>query len=136
MAVSYVDITVPQSHGSRHRSDQRHTIPLSRLIDIVNERFRTEFKPGDRLFFDSIHEDALASEALRQSAKANTMENFGFVVRKALENRFIDRMDQSEETTARYVNDVKFGAVVFRLLLKEVYEGLRGAGMERRGRGS
>src|SRR5665811_1527314 len=35
-------------------------IELSRLIDILNERFGTEFKPGDELFFESIREDAVA----------------------------------------------------------------------------
>ena len=36
-------------------------IELSRLIDILNERFGTEFKLGDQLFFDSIREDVAIS---------------------------------------------------------------------------
>ena len=35
-------------------------IELSKLIDILNERFGTDFKPGDQLFFESIKEDAVA----------------------------------------------------------------------------
>src|SRR5660397_14865 len=70
-------------------------IELSRLIDILNERFGTEFKPGDELFFESIREDAVADSNLRQAAMANTMENFGYVFHKALEGLFIDRMDQN-----------------------------------------
>jgi type I restriction enzyme R subunit len=34
--------------------DHHEQIELSRLIDIVNERFGTEFKPADQLFFDQI----------------------------------------------------------------------------------
>ena len=41
--------------------------------------------PGDQLFFDSIREDAAADPELRQAAMANTMENFGYVFLKSLE---------------------------------------------------
>ena len=43
---------------------------------------------------------AVADTDLRQAAEANTMENFGYVFRKALEGLFIDRMEQNEEITA------------------------------------
>jgi hypothetical protein len=35
-------------------------IELSKLIDILNERFGTDFRPGDQLFFESIREDAVS----------------------------------------------------------------------------
>jgi len=100
-------------------------IELSRLIDILNERFGTEFKPGDQLFFESIKEDAVADAGLRQAAMANTLENFGYVFRKALEGLFIDRMDQNEEITARYMNEERFREAVSQHLLKDVYEYIR-----------
>jgi len=100
-------------------------IELSKLIDILNERFGTEFRPGDQLFFESIREDAVADNSLRQAALANTMENFGYVFRKALEGLFIDRMDQNEEITAKFMNEDKFREAVSQHLLKEVYEQIR-----------
>ena len=100
-------------------------IELSRLIDILNEQFGTEFKPGDQLFFESIREDATADSNLRQAALANTMENFGYVFRKSLNDFFIDRMEQNEEITARFLNEDRFREVVFQQLLKEVYEKIR-----------
>jgi len=100
-------------------------IELSKLIDILNERFSTEFKPADQLFFDSIKEDAVADSDLRQAALANTMENFGYVFLKALEGLFIDRMEQNEEITAKFLNDKEFQQVVGQHLLKEVYEHIR-----------
>jgi type I restriction enzyme R subunit len=103
-------------------------IELSRLIDILNERFGTEFKPGDQLFFESIKEDAVADGNLRQAALANTMENFGYVFRKALEGLFIDRMDQNEEITARYMNEERFREAVSQHLLKDVYDHIRKQG--------
>ena len=100
-------------------------IELSKLIDILNERFGTEFKPGDQLFFDSIREDAVADTNLRQAAIANTMENFGYVFRKALEGLFIDRMEQNEEITAKFMNEKDFQATVTKHLLERVYKEIR-----------
>lgn len=97
-------------------------IELSRLIDLLNERFGTEFKASDQLFFDSIKEDALADSALRQAAAANTMENFGYVFFNALEGLFIDRMESNEEIAAKFMNDKAFQKSVGDYLLRQVYE--------------
>ena len=53
------------------------------------------------------------------------MENFGYVFLKSLERLFIDRMDQNEEITAKYMNDKEFQDLVGKHLLKEVYEQIR-----------
>jgi len=104
------------------------SISLGELITLLNERFGTEFKPADQLFFESIKEDAIADSGLRQAAMANTMENFGYVFLKALEGLFIDRMEQNEEITAKYMNDKDFKDTVGKHLLKQVYEKIRTEG--------
>ena len=38
-------------------------VPLSQLIDIVNERFGTDFNQADQLFFDQIVQAAVTDEA-------------------------------------------------------------------------
>jgi type I restriction enzyme, R subunit len=53
------------------------------------------------------------------------MENFGYVFRKALEGFFIDRMEQNEEITAKFMNEKDFQDVVTDHLLKRVYEQIR-----------
>ena len=45
--------------------------PLSQLIDVVNERFGTDFNQADQLFFDQIIETAMADDGLRQAAAVN-----------------------------------------------------------------
>jgi type I restriction enzyme R subunit len=100
-------------------------IELSQLIDILNERFGTEFKPGDQLFFDSIKEDAVSDTHLREAAMANTMENFGYAFRKQLESLFINRMDQNEDITAKFMNEKEFQELVGKYLQKQVYEQIR-----------
>jgi len=101
-------------------------IQLSTLIEILNERFQTDFEPGDQLFFESIKADAVADPDLRQAATANTLEGFSFAFKKALEDLFIDRMDQNEEITAKFLNEDDFNEAVSQHLLKEVYDEIRG----------
>ena len=122
------EVSGPTSVGTGVARDDE--IELSKLIDILNERFGTEFKPGDELFFESIREDAVANSNLRQAALANTQENFGYVFRRALEGLFIDRMEQNEEITAKYMNETQFREAVFQHLLREVYEKIRGQDMK------
>jgi type I restriction enzyme R subunit len=95
-------------------------------IHILNDRFGTQFKPADQLFLDAIKEDAVEDPSLRQAAVANSQENFGYVFRKALEGLFIDRMEQNEDITARFMNDKDFQQVVAKHLLGEVYKQIRG----------
>lgn len=97
---------------------------LSRLIDVINDRFGTDFKPADELFFNQIKEEAVANEDLRQAATANTEEYFGFVFRNALEGLFINRMEQNEELFAKYMNAPAFKKVVSEVLLRQVYDQL------------
>lgn len=106
-------------------------IELSRLIDLLNERFGTEFKVGDQLFFDSIKEDALADSKLEQAALANTKENFGYVFRKALEDLFIYRTDQNDEIVAKFMDEKEFREIVSKYLLEQVYNQFRARAQKR-----
>jgi hypothetical protein len=121
---AHSELTGPKSVGTGIARE--NDIELSRLIDILNERFGTEFKPADQLFFDSIREDAVANSNLRQSALVNTQENFGYVLRRVSDDLFIDRMEQNEEIVSKYMNDPEFRETVIRQLIEEVYEQIRG----------
>src|SRR5713101_5992544 len=43
-------------------------VPLSQLIDVVNERFGTDFNQADQLFFDQIVAAAILDHGMRQAA--------------------------------------------------------------------
>jgi type I restriction enzyme R subunit len=116
----------PTAVGSGVARAQR--IELSSLIEILNERLGTDFGAGDQLFFDSVREDAVADSELRQVAMANTLENFGYVFLRELEGYVIDRMEQNEEITARFLNEPEFQDIVARHLMKAVYEQIRAQG--------
>jgi len=116
-------VSGPTAVGTSKSTDTE--VELSKLIDIINDRFGTDFAPADELFFNQIREEAVADETLRQAATANTMENFRFVFEKALEGLFIDRMEQNEDLFARYMNDPQFQKLVAEHLLRQVYNQIR-----------
>lgn len=117
------EVAGPTSVGTGISHEEK--IKLSRLVDIVNERFGTDFKPADELFFNQIREEAVADESLRQAAKANPIDNFKFVFDKALEDLIIDRMEQNEDIFARFMNDQEFKQVISESLLRQVYDQIR-----------
>jgi hypothetical protein len=121
-----VPVEGPTAVGTRKARDDE--VELSRLIDLINERFGTDFTQADELFFHQLREEAIADENLRQAATANTLDNFRYVFVKALEGLFIDRMEQNEEIFAKYMNDADFRKVVSEHLLKQVYEQIREEG--------
>lgn len=101
-------------------------VKLSQLIDIVNERFGTDFNQADQLFFDQIIEAASLSEELQQAAKVNSADKFTLLLNRFLETLFVERMDQNEAIFARYMNDDTFKKVVAEWLTKEIYTRLSG----------
>ena len=98
---------------------------LSTIIDHVNERFKTDFTKADELFFDSVREDAVNDENVRNAAKVNTLDGFSYVFNKKIEDLFVDRMEQNEVLTSKFLNDGDFKKVVSDYLMKQVYEKIR-----------
>jgi type I restriction enzyme R subunit len=111
--------------------DRTQPVPLSKLIDLVNERFGTDFNQADQLFFDQIVEAAMADDGLRQAAAVNPGDKFELVFKHLIENLFVERMDQNEEIFVRFMNDLPFQKVVTAWMASEAYQRLRsGAGGE------
>jgi type I restriction enzyme, R subunit len=110
----------PSEVGSGKLHDER--VPLSRLIDVINDRFGTDFNEADQLFFDQIIEAALRVDMLEQAASANSVDKFQLVFRQILESLFIERMDTNEDLFARFMNENDFQRVVADWLGTQVYQ--------------
>ncbi|MBC2710995.1 MAG: DEAD/DEAH box helicase family protein [Desulfosarcina sp.] len=113
----------PTEVGSGQNREE--AIPLSQLIDVVNERFGTDFNQADQLFFDQIVEAAMADDGLQQAAAVNPEDKFELVFKSLIENLFVERMDQNEEIFIRFMNDPTFQKVVTTLMASEAYRKLR-----------
>ncbi len=109
--------------GARTSEDEK--LHLSEIIEVLNERFGTEFKEADRLFFHQIEEEMAANVKLQEQAKSNTIDNFKYGFEDAFLASLIKRMDQNEVIFKKIMDDDEFNKVVKTLMLKKVYEKLR-----------
>lgn len=99
-------------------------VSLSRLIDIINERFGGELNDADQLFFDQIAEAASQNEALQKAAEVNSLDKFQLVFRQVLESLFIERMELNEELFTDYMGKPDMQELVSKWLGSQVYERL------------
>ena len=104
---------------------REEAVPLSQLIDVINERFGTDFNQADQLFFDQIVEAAVGDDGLRQAAAVNPEDKFRLVFKNLLDHLFVERLDQNEEIFVRYMNDMPFQQVVSAWMAAEAYRRLR-----------
>jgi len=96
-------------------------VSLSRLIDIINERFGAELNEADQLFFDQIAEAASQNDALRRAAEVNSLDKFQLVFQQVLESLFIDRMELNEELFTNYMSKPEMQELVSKWLGSQVY---------------
>jgi type I restriction enzyme R subunit len=99
-------------------------LPLSRLIDLINERFGGELNDADQLFFDQIAEAASQNADLERAAKANPLEKFQLVFAQALEGLFIERMEINEELFVDFMGKSEMRELITEVLGKQVYKKL------------
>ncbi len=97
-------------------------VPLSSLIDIINERFGSELTEADQLFFEQLAEAAVLDDSLRRAAKANPADKFQLVFRETLESLFIERMDLNEELFTNYMSNPEMRELVSKWLGEQVYK--------------
>jgi type I restriction enzyme R subunit len=113
----------PTDVGTGKAKDDR--IPLSEIIDVLNERFGTEFTEEDRLFFEQIKEKACKDQQVIHTAMANPLDKFQLGIRKLIEDFMIQRMADNDKIVTRYMDDPEFQNSAFPILAKEIFESIR-----------
>ena len=96
-------------------------VSLSRLIDIINERFGGELNEADQLFFDQVAEAASQNESLQRAAEVNSLDKFQLVFRQVLESLFIERMELNEELFTDYMGKPDLQELISKWLGSQVY---------------
>lgn len=102
------------------------------------ERMRDAYKPNeydkvnqaDQILFDQFVAAAKFDDEVVQRAKAYPLDNFALAMKGKVEGLMVDRMDQNQEIVTRYLNDPQFQDLAFRLLVKRIYDEIRGGKRE------
>ncbi len=102
--------------------------PLSEIIEVLNERFATDFEDADRLFFEQIESELIQDKTLQTQAKANQIDTFKYAFEDRFIDKLIERMEQNQEIFDKIVEDNAFGSLVKELMLNKVYEKINAGG--------
>jgi type I restriction enzyme, R subunit len=96
--------------------------PLSEIIEVLNDRFGTNFTEEDRLFFEQIKEKATKSPEVVRLRRANPFDKFQLGLRQMLEDLMIQRMRENDKIVSRYMDDKAFEDAAFAVLSRVIYE--------------
>lgn len=113
----------PTDVGTGKAKDEK--APLSEIIQVLNERFGTQFTEEDRLFFQQIKEKACRSDQVVRTALANPLDKFELGIRKLIEDFMIERMAENDKIVTRYMADQAFQSSAFPILAREIFNAVR-----------
>lgn len=100
-------------------------VRLSTLIDLLNDRFGTEFTEIDQVLWDQQVAAAAADPELVEVAKGNSEENFGFVFDPKFGDVIIDRQTANDELFRMFFDKPEFREVLTAWARRKVYEAIQ-----------
>lgn len=119
------DATVasPTAVGTRQAEDD--AAPLSEIIELLNDRYKTDFTESDRLFLQQIQEAGLREEAIRETARANDFDKFRLGAYDRVKQLLIARLAGNDAIVDRCLSDPEFGDFVITGILQSIFDTAR-----------
>ncbi len=112
----------PTDVGTGKAKDEK--APLSEIIEVLNNRFGTNFTDEDRLFFEQIKVRATNSPEVVRLRQANPFDKFQLGLRRMLEDLMIQRMSENDKIVTRYMDDKSFEDAAFAVLSRVIYDAI------------
>lgn len=103
------------------RAREEDIAKLSQIVEVLNERFGTEFTGEDQLFFDQVVGDLKKDEQLADQARTNTPEQFKLTFDPKGMAAVIARMERNENISGQFMSNEQLRAVALELMMKQVY---------------
>lgn len=110
--------------GLKREKDEK--VFLSEIINVLNDRFGTDFEEADKLFFDQIEAELMEDEILQTQAKVNEIDTFKFAFNDKFIDKLIERMEQNQGIFEKILEDKMFGDLVKELMMKKIYKKMNG----------
>ena len=104
------------------RPKQEDMVALSQLVDVLNERFGTDFTEEDQLFFEQIVGDLKHDEQLGDQARNNTIDQFKLAFDPKGMAAVLSRMERNENIANQFMSNEQLRAVALELMMQQVYE--------------
>lgn len=93
------DVESPTEVGTGKAKEEK--APLSEIIEVLNERFGTQFGEEDRLFFQQFKERACRTEQIVKTALANPLDKVELGISKLIADLMIERMAENDRIVTR-----------------------------------
>jgi type I restriction enzyme R subunit len=108
--------------GKQAEYEKEH---LSRIVEVLNQRFGLDLGTADQLFFDQLEATWLDDLHLVAQARANPIENFRLVFNDIFIKSIVGRMDDNEELFRKVLDDPAFQASVLEHYVRRVFDSAR-----------
>jgi type I restriction enzyme R subunit len=112
--------------SGRGKEHEPETEQLSRIVDVMNERFGLELGDADQLLFDQFEESWASDESLAARARNNDFQNFRLVFDRTFLETVVRRMDDNQEIFKRILDEPAFQQTVADHYAVRLYDRLRG----------
>ena len=95
---------------------------LSEIVDVLNERFGTDFTKEDQLLFEQIIGDLKTDENLADQARTNSIDQFKLAFDPKGMAAVIARMERNEKISNQFISNEELRIMALELMMNEVYE--------------
>lgn len=112
------------------RPKQEDVVPLSQLVEVLNQKFGTDFTEEDQLFFDQIVGDLKYDEQLGDQARNNTIDQFKLAFDPKGMAAVLSRMERNENIANQFMSNEQLRAVALEQMMQQVYEHFKDGGPE------
>ena len=116
-------LSAPSEVGTGRNEDEQ--VPLSQVVQVLNDRFGTNFTPTDELFWEQVRDDAIANQNLQQAGAANTRDDFAYALFQQLEELVVNRMDRNGGQAGLFFEKPEVRSVIQNWMLDQVYDRIR-----------
>ncbi len=115
-------VAIFSGRGPEHDPESER---LSRIVDVMNERFGLELGDADQLLFDQFEETWAADESLAARARNNDFQNFRLVFDRTFLDTVVRRMDDNEGIFKRILDEPVFQQTILDHYAERLYGRLR-----------
>jgi type I restriction enzyme R subunit len=114
-------VSGPTQVGTGH-PNQEDKAPLSAIVEILNDKFGTDFPAEDQLFFEQIVGDLKKDEELGDQARSNTMDQFKPAFDPKGMQSVLSRMERNETISSQFMSNEQLRALALELMRQQVYQ--------------
>lgn len=101
---------------------EEDTSPLSEIIEIINDRFNTNWNEGDKIILEQMVEDLMTDDILTEQARVNTFDTFKNAGEKKAMDVFIARTERNGYVSSELLKNKEMREFAFEMVLQDLYE--------------